>query len=95
MAIKTGNLEDVKKQGVTLVDFYAEWCGPCKQLSPTLDELSQEFDVVKINVDDNPNDAGQLGVMSIPTLVLFKDGEPVDKMVGNKSLDELKEFVSR
>ena len=95
LAIKKGTLEDVKKQGITLVDFYAEWCGPCKQLAPTLDELSKEVYVVKINVDLNPKDAGKMMVMSIPTLVLFKDGEPIDKAVGNKSLDELKEFVSR
>ena len=95
LAIKTGNLEDVKKQGVTLVDFYTDWCGPCKQLAPTLEELSKEVDVLKINVDSHPKDAGSMGVMSIPTLVLFKDGKPVDTTVGNKSLDELRNFIQK
>jgi thioredoxin 1 len=95
LAIKQGTLEDIKKKGITLVDFYADWCGPCKQLAPTLDELSKEVEIVKIDVDKNPNDAGSMGVMSIPTLVLFKDGEPIDKLVGNKSLDELKIFVQK
>ena len=95
MAIKKGTLEDVKKQGVTLVDFYADWCGPCKQLAPTLDELSKYVEIIKIDVDQNPHDAGSMGVMSIPTLVLFKDGEPVDRLVGNKSLDELNQFVNQ
>jgi thioredoxin 1 len=95
MSIKNGTLDDVKRQGITLVDFYADWCGPCKQLAPTLDELAKEVDVVKINVDLNPKDAGKMMVMSIPTLVLFKDGKEIDRVVGNKSLDELKALVQK
>ncbi len=95
LAIKNGTLEDVKSEGITLVDFYADWCGPCKQLAPTLEELSKEVDVIKINVDSHPKDAGSMRVMSIPTLVLFKNGEPIESIVGNKTLDELKSFVQK
>ena len=70
-----------------LVDFWAEWCGPCKMIGPIVDEISEERDdlaVFKIDVDENPNMARQFGVMSIPTLLLFKDGEMVGRIVGAK-----------
>ena len=68
-----------------VVDFWAEWCGPCRMVGPVLDSIAEEHDsvkVVKVNVDDNPATAGQFRVMSIPTLILFKDGQPVETMVG-------------
>lgn len=69
-----------------LVDFWAEWCGPCKAIAPVLDELSTELEgkvkIVKLNVDENPNTMVQYGVRSIPTMILFKDGEPADMKVG-------------
>lgn len=69
-----------------LVDFWATWCGPCRALSPTIDEIAEEYagkvDVVKCNVDDADQIAMQYRVMSIPTLLYFKDGKPVDKTVG-------------
>ena len=69
-----------------LVDFWASWCGPCRMLSPVVDQIAQEkagaVKVAKINVDDEPQLAAQFGVMSIPTLVLFRDGRPVSKSVG-------------
>jgi thioredoxin len=69
-----------------LVDFYADWCAPCRRLAPVIDELAEEFDedlrVVKVNVDDNASLAVQYGIQSIPTLIFFKGGQPVAKTVG-------------
>lgn len=72
--------------GLVLVDFWATWCGPCKMIAPVLEELDQELagkvNIVKVDVDQNQETASQFGIMSIPTLLLFKDGEQVDKTVG-------------
>ncbi|MFD0590563.1 thioredoxin [Paenibacillus sp. GCM10027627] len=86
------------ESGVSLVDFWAPWCGPCKMQLPIVEELSTELEgqatIAKINVDEEPELASQFGVMSIPTLILFKDGQPVDKMVGLQSKDALKAKIS-
>ncbi|MFM8519290.1 MAG: thioredoxin [Solirubrobacterales bacterium] len=88
--------EVIHQSGATLVDFWAPWCGPCRVLTPVLEEINGERDdirVVSLNVDDNQQTAAQYEVMSIPTMILFKDGEMVDKMVGampkRKLLDQL------
>lgn len=68
-----------------LIDFYADWCGPCRMVSPLVDEIADERDdiiVAKVNVDDNPDLAGEFGVFSIPTLVVMKDGKVVNQAVG-------------
>jgi thioredoxin 1 len=69
-----------------LVDFYAEWCGPCKMAAPIIDEMAEEYDgkvvIVKLDVDQNQETAGKFGVMSIPTMVLFKDGKELERKVG-------------
>jgi thioredoxin 1 len=76
-----------------LVDFWAEWCGPCKMIAPTLEELSRDYAgrlrIAKLNVDDNPDVARRFEVMSIPTLILFKDGEPVQRLIGAKGKGQL------
>ena len=86
---------DEVASGVVLVDFWAEWCGPCQQMLPILEDFSTEMGdkmtVAKVNVDENPSIAAEFRVMSIPTLIIFKDGEMVDQMVGVKQLSDLKD----
>lgn len=84
-----------------LVDYWAEWCGPCRQVAPVLEQIASEYgeklDIVKLNVDDNPQVVRSYGIMNIPTLALFKDGQVVKEIVGAKSksalLGELAEFL--
>jgi thioredoxin 1 len=82
-----------------LVDFWAEWCGPCKMLSPILDELAQEYDgrvrIGKVNVDEHQNLAAQFGIRSIPTLLLFQQGQVADQILGLKSKRDLKANLDR
>lgn len=89
VAITKDNFNDTVSQGVSLLDFWAPWCGPCKMQLPIVEELSEEMKgkatIAKVNVDEEPELASQFGVMSIPTLILFKDGQPVDKLVGLQS----------
>ncbi|HLK43003.1 MAG TPA: thioredoxin [Thermoleophilia bacterium] len=86
--------EEIKSSDApVLVDFWAEWCGPCKMIAPTLEEISKDFagrlKVAKLNVDDAQSTAQRFEVMSIPTLILFKDGEPRLRIVGAKGKGQL------
>lgn len=87
-------------EGLVLVDFWAPWCGPCRMQAPILDQLSQKYDetelkITKLNVDDNPQTATSYGVMSIPTLLFFKDGELVEKCVGVQPKAVLETIVEK
>ena len=89
---------EVKNSGETvLVDFWAEWCGPCKMIAPVLEEMAEELDgklkICKLNVDENSQVATQFGVMSIPTLMVFKDGQEKDRIIGYHTKEELKKAV--
>lgn len=85
-------------KGPILVDFWAEWCGPCKQLSPILDDVSKEMGdkvtVAKVNIDDNPESPQKYGVRGIPTLILFKDGKPVATKVGSMPKSQLLDWLN-
>lgn len=86
-------------EGLTLVDFWAPWCGPCRMQSPVIDELSEELagqvDFYKMNVDEEQETAREFGIMSIPTLLIKKDGEVVEKLVGFHDKNRLNEILSR
>lgn len=81
-----GNFQDEAAKGLVLVDFWAPWCGPCRMVGPIIEQLSGDYagkiKVGKLNVDDNPKTAMSFRVMSIPTVILFKDGKPVETLVG-------------
>ncbi|HDB4748484.1 TPA: thioredoxin [Staphylococcus aureus] len=87
------------ESGVQLVDFWATWCGPCKMIAPVLEELAADYegkvDILKLDVDENPSTAAKYEVMSIPTLIVFKDGQPVDKVVGFQPKENLAEVLDK
>ncbi len=91
--------EVIKSQAPVLVDFWAAWCGPCKALAPKIDELSGSYDgkvkFVKMDVDQNPETAGRFGVRGIPTLILFKNGQMVDQLVGNQPKDVIENIIKK
>ena len=91
--------EVLSSETPVLVDFWAEWCGPCKMLSPLIDELASEYDgkikVGKVNIDDHQNLASQYGVRAIPTMLVFKSGEVADQIVGLRSKRDLKASLDR
>lgn len=88
----------LKADGLTLVDFWAEWCGPCKMIAPILNEVAEEYEgrltVAKLNIDEHPATAPKYGIRGIPTLLLFKNGEVVATKVGALSKGQLKEFLN-
>lgn len=99
--VNAENFEDsvTKTDNVVLIDFYASWCGPCRMLSPIIEELNEEIgdsvDMYKVNIDDNLEIAKQQNVLSVPTLILFKNGEEVSRLVGLRQKSQIKEAISK
>lgn len=87
-------------KGLVLIDFWATWCGPCRMQAPILEQLTEEYDeselkIVKMDVDENPETPASFGIMSIPTLILKKDGEIVEKAVGVQSKEQLRTMIDK
>ena len=84
--------------GVVLVDFHATWCGPCKTLAPVLDKVASEMEgkavIGKLDIDTEEKTAAQFQITSVPTMILFKNGKEVDRLLGLKSVDSIKEFIN-
>ena len=93
------NFESEISKGVTLIDFYADWCGPCRMITPIVEELSKEFNgrakIAKVDIDAAQNTASNFNVTSIPTLILFKDGAEVKRVVGVRDKKTLSEMISQ
>ena len=99
VVLKEDNFDNTVANGLVLVDFWATWCGPCKMLAPTIDAIATEYKdrvvVGKVDVDENEAIARRFGIMSIPTLFLFKDGEVVEKLVGYRLKTELEQLLNK
>ena len=91
--LENENFKEVIGEGVWVVDFYADWCGPCKMMEPIMEEIANEIKVYKVNVDDNQELAEKYGVISIPCIVKFNSGKDVDRSIGLKSKDAMLDFI--
>ncbi|MBG9980168.1 thioredoxin [Facklamia sp. DSM 111018] len=98
-AITDADFQTSTQNGVTLVDFWAPWCGPCRMQSPIVDELAEEMEgqveFFKMNVDEEPKTAQEFGIMSIPTMIIKKEGQVVDKLVGFHDKNRLSEILKK
>jgi thioredoxin 1 len=91
------NFETEIKQGVTLVDFHASWCGPCRMLAPVLEQVAKDVQgkahIGKVDIDNEQETSGRFQITSVPTMILFKDGKEVSRLVGLKNAEAIKEFI--
>lgn len=98
LKITDSSFEIEVKEGITIVDFWAEWCGPCRALGPLLEELSKDFankvKICKLNVDENQEVASKFGIRSIPTLIAFKDGQKADIRIGGGTKQDLSRWLT-
>lgn len=90
--LNNDDLNELIKEGITLVDFYADWCGPCKMLGSVLETM--DLNIIKVNTDTHQALAQKYGVMSIPTVYIYKDGEEKNKFIGFKSKEEINEIIN-
>ena len=93
--LENESFNEVINQDKVLVDFYAEWCGPCKMLTPVLERLGDSYEIVKVDVDKHFEIAKEYGIMSVPTLIIFKNGKIAKQMIGFMGYDELKDELER
>ena len=90
------NFQEMTGKGLVLVDFFATWCGPCRMLGPVLEDMANDrdsIDIVKVDIDESMNLARQFGIMSVPTLILFKDGQVIAKTGGVQPKESLQQFI--
>ena len=96
--LNNSNFEEAVKEGVTMVDFWAPWCGPCRMIAPVVEELAEDFEgkatIAKVNTDEEQDIAVKYGIRSIPSILFFKDGEVVDQMVGAASKDAFADKIN-
>ena len=96
--LNNSNFEEAIKEGVTMVDFWAPWCGPCRMIAPVVEELAEDFEgkatIAKVNTDEEQDIAVKYGIRSIPSILFFKDGEQVDQMVGAASKDAFADKIN-
>ena len=96
--VNTEEFNQIISNGITLVDFYADWCGPCKMLGPIIEDLDNEFpeiEFIKVNVDDNMDLADKYGIMSIPAVFIFKDNQIISSMLGYRDKSGVKAFIEQ
>lgn len=93
--LEKDNLDELIKEGNYLVDFYAEWCGPCKMLGPILEEIEDKINIIKVDIDKFQELTLKYRIMSVPTLIFFKDGEKVEEVVGFHDEEELLEIIEK
>lgn len=87
------DFNELVKEGLHLVDFYAEWCGPCKMMGPVLESIDDKVDIIKVNIDEHEDLAREYRIMSIPTLMFFKDGEVKETFIGFRGNEELEKCI--
>ena len=93
--LEKDNLDELIKEGTHLLDFYAQWCGPCKMLMPILESISNKIDIIKIDIDEFPKLTSKYRIMSVPTLIFVKDGNIEKEIIGFHSEDELLEIIEK